>query len=127
MSGWNCSSDAHLHPPGACKDLQRHTRGMTFYCHAWYVQVEVHPYYRNEHVRDWAKKNNVHVTAYSPLSSPGLVKEMGMEFPTLQQVRTLSSDDPQSPFITGTALLDKPWPCQHDTLLMHSHQLICKS
>ncbi|KAK9865658.1 hypothetical protein WJX84_006366 [Apatococcus fuscideae] len=52
-------------------------------------QVEVHAHYRNEHVRDWAKKNGVHVTAYSPLSSPALVKEMGMDFPELMQDKTV--------------------------------------
>lgn len=53
---------------------------------SWCMQVEVHAHYRNEHVRDWAKKNGVHVTAYSPLSSPALVKDMGMDFPELMQV-----------------------------------------
>lgn len=49
--------------------------------------MEVHAHYRNEHVRDWAKQNGVHVTAYSPLSSPALVKDMGMDFPELLKVR----------------------------------------
>lgn len=54
------------------------------------MQVEVHAHYRNEHVRDWAKKTGVHVTAYSPLSSPALVKDMGMDFPELMQVCHIS-------------------------------------
>lgn len=33
-------------------------------------QVEVHPYHRNDSVIQWCQKNNIHVTAYSPLGSP---------------------------------------------------------
>ena len=33
----------------------------------------------------------MHVTAYSPLSSPALVKDMGMDFPELMQVYCILS------------------------------------
>ena len=51
-----------------------------------HLQVEVHAHFRNARVREFAKANNIHVTAYSPLSSPANVKDMGMDMPNLMEV-----------------------------------------
>ena len=34
------------------------------------MQVEAHPYFRNEAVLEFCKHQGIHVTAYSPLGSP---------------------------------------------------------
>ncbi|GIL89597.1 hypothetical protein Vretimale_1843 [Volvox reticuliferus] len=34
------------------------------------VQVEAHPYWRNEALRAWCSERGIHLTAYSPLGSP---------------------------------------------------------
>ncbi len=35
-----------------------------------FLQVEVHPYHRNERLLAFCAQNNIHVTAYAPLGSP---------------------------------------------------------
>ena len=43
------------------------------------VQVESHPQWRNDRVRDYCQKHGIHVTAYSPLSSPGQMAAKGKD------------------------------------------------
>ncbi|CAG9832908.1 unnamed protein product [Diabrotica balteata] len=38
------------------------------------LQVELHPYFQQKELREFAKTNNITVTAYSPLGAPGLNK-----------------------------------------------------
>lgn len=38
------------------------------------LQIELHAYFQQKELVDFCKKNNILVTAYSPLGSPGLAK-----------------------------------------------------
>ena len=57
------------------------------------VQVEVHPHFRNERLRQWCMEQNIHVTAYGPLSSPGTMLSMGKSLPNLMRVSMLGTND----------------------------------
>ena len=56
------------------------------------IQVEMHPYFRNDALLHWCKEHDIHVTAYSPLGapdSPVVGKPPGpqlMEDPTVLEV-----------------------------------------
>lgn len=56
------------------------------------LQVEAHPYWRNQALFDWATSQGIHVTAYSPLGSPdsaGIVKRRE-DCPVLLQDNTVA-------------------------------------
>ena len=57
------------------------------------MQVEVHPHFRNERLRQWCTEQNIHVTAYGPLSSPGTMLSMGKSLPNLMRVSMLGRND----------------------------------
>lgn len=40
------------------------------------LQIEIHAYHQQNDMVEFCKKNNIVVTAYSPLGSPGLVQFM---------------------------------------------------
>lgn len=40
------------------------------------LQIELHAYHQQKELVDFCKKNNIVITAYSPLGSPGLPKFM---------------------------------------------------
>lgn len=42
-------------------------------------QVEIHPYWRNDKLVDFAKSKSLHLSAYSPLGSPDSAADMGNE------------------------------------------------
>ena len=42
-------------------------------------QVELHPFLQQDKLLEFAKKNNIHLTAYSPLGSGDRIKEMKAE------------------------------------------------
>ena len=50
------------------------------------LQIDVHPRWRNDRVVDWCMKNKIHVTAYAPMSSPGVVASKGKDIPNLLKV-----------------------------------------
>ena len=50
------------------------------------VQVEIHPFFRNDRVVEWCKEQGIHVTGYAPLSSPQTMKKDGRDMPNLLQV-----------------------------------------
>lgn len=52
----------------------------------------MHPHFRNERLRQWCTEQNIHVTAYGPLSSPGTMLSMGKSLPNLMRVSMLGGD-----------------------------------
>ena len=76
-------------PPAVCQVLQqprcsltfshdaqvpafcRHRMRTCFYSYSCFLlQVEVHPYHRNDALIAWCRQHDIHVTAFSPLGSP---------------------------------------------------------
>lgn len=77
-------------------------------------QVEVHPYFRNQKLLDFANKEGVHITAYSPLGSPdsaSLLKREDakplMKDPELQKISKKHGKNPAQVLIA--------WALQHGT------------
>lgn len=42
-------------------------------------QVEAHPYWRNDELREWCASHGIHLTAYSPLGSPDSATVIGRD------------------------------------------------
>lgn len=57
----------------------------------WALQVEVHPYFRNDRLYRYCQDHNIHVTAYAPVSSPATMKNQGYDVPNLLNVCTTES------------------------------------
>ena len=53
------------------------------------LQVECHPYFRNDKLLEWCKSHGIHVTAYSPLGSPDSASLFKRAAPLLLQDPTL--------------------------------------
>ena len=51
------------------------------------LQVEVHPYFRNDGLLKYCASKNIHVTAYAPVSSPASMQSQGLDVPNLLAVR----------------------------------------
>lgn len=46
----------------------------------------MHAYWRNDRVFEWCKQQGIHVTAYGPLSSPGMAASMDKDHLNLLEV-----------------------------------------
>ena len=55
------------------------------------LQVECHPYFRNEDMLQWCKSKQIHVTAYSPLGSPDSASMFKRKAPLLLQDPTVGA------------------------------------
>lgn len=73
-------------------------------------QVEIHPYWRQERLVSFCRKNNIHVTAYSPLGSPDSAAMFNRHAPVLMQ-------DPVVKAVAGTprprAIAHQSTRCSH--------------
>eukprot|EP00891_Asterochloris_glomerata_P001644 jgi/Astpho2/1644/e_gw1.00032.82.1_t len=84
-------------------------------------QVEVHPHFRNERLRQWCTEQNIHVTAYGPLSSPGTMLSMGKSLPNLMRVKGIAHKNSKTPsqvllrwgLQTGVSVMPKSTDARH--------------
>lgn len=82
-------------------------------------QVELHPFLQQDSLLDFSKKNNIHLTAYSPLGSGDRIKEMKaenepslLEEPVIKKIAEKHSATPGQILISwsverGTAVIPK--------------------
>jgi len=68
VSGYNARSGRAL--TSLQPSCQRDVAGRSDDATLLLMQVESHPYFRNDALRRWCTSEGVHVTAYSPLGSP---------------------------------------------------------
>ena len=79
-------------------------------CCGWrHLQIEAHPHWRNDRVVHWCQKHGVHITAYSPMSSPGEMARKGNRVPNLLKVCHKGDDRP-----TGWTFGTFDLPCRHE-------------
>ena len=100
-----------------------------FQCYS-FLQVECHPYFRNEDMLQWCKSKQIHVTAYSPLGSPDSASMFKRKAPLLLQdstVGAVASKLGRSPAQVYSKALANLYPCQEvpiDASLLLQHPLV---
>jgi alcohol dehydrogenase (NADP+) len=78
-------------------------------------QIELHPYFQQSAMLEFCSRNEVHVTAYSPLGSPGMRsegKKVLLEDPVVESIATKREGTPAQVLISwaiqrGTAVVPK--------------------
>eukprot|EP00210_Caulerpa_lentillifera_P001169 g1125.t1 len=81
------------------------------------VQVEIHPYFRNDALIAWCKEQGIHVTAYSPLGgSPENETLVKKALPKLMENETLEQIANQVSKSKGQVLIR--WALQHGTSVL---------
>ena len=82
------------------------------------VQVEVHPYCRNDNLIAWCKENDIHVTAHSPLGSPDSATLLNRDktLPTVMEEPILTEIADRLGKDVGQVLIR--WGLQHGTSVL---------